>query len=85
MNRTLKTDTVIFHVGGNGENIKYFREHNESLIYLVNDDDRCIIVSRLLPMKSTDIEPYNLCVLIMQWNVLMITTAYYSGPKNTCV
>ena len=43
----------------NGEDIESFREHYESLIDTVNDGNRRIIVSGLLPRGSVDLEPYN--------------------------
>ena len=46
-------ETIILHVGrndtDNGEDIESYREHYESLIDTVNDCNRRIIVSRLLP------------------------------------
>ena len=93
-------ETIILHVGGNdadnGEDIESFREHYESLIDTVNDGNRRIIVSGLLPRESVDLEPYNetlksLCAdntveLVDNYDSFLLATgelvdSYYSKDK----
>lgn len=55
--------TIIVHVGGNdadnGVDLETFSEKYESLLNIVSDGTRRVIVSELLPRETVDLKPYN--------------------------